>query len=242
MPNRNIPQRRGRGTPRYRSPSHRYKGEVSYPRLDYSGKKIGQVIALINDPGRTAPLAKVILEDFQEIQFIAADGTFIGQQIELGAQAKVESGNILPLIKISPGTQVYNLEIKPGDGGKLVRSSGTGAFIVSHDLVKGLTQVKLPSKKSKFINSQSLATIGKAAAAGRTDKPMVHAGQNFFRKRARGKLWPVVVGRAKNAVDHKHGGGRHPHVGRPTTVSRNAPPGRKVGHIAAKRTGLKKRG
>jgi large subunit ribosomal protein L2 len=63
----------------------------------------------------------------------------------------------------------------------------------------------------------------------------------FYNRRVRSKLWPVVCGRAKNALDHPHGGGRHPHVGRPTTVSRNTPPGRKVGHIAARRTGLRKK-
>ncbi len=241
MPNRNIQQRRGRGTPRYRSPSHRFKGEITYPRIDYTQKKIGQITELIDDPGRTAPLAKVLLEDFTETKLIAADGVHVGQMIEFGKDARISPGNVLPLSKLVPGTQIYNVEIKPGDGGKMVRTSGTSASVVSHDSTTGLTQVKLPSKKTKFIQSASLATVGRAAGSGRTDKPMIHAGQNFHRKRARGKLWPVVVGRAKNSVDHPHGGGRHPHVGRPTTVSRNTPPGRKVGHLAARRTGLKKK-
>jgi large subunit ribosomal protein L2 len=241
VPNRNIPQRRGRGTPRYRSPSHRFKGEVTYPRMGYEGKVVGQVIELVNDPGRTAPLAKIMLENFTETQMIAAEGMSVGQLIEMGAQAKASPGNVLPLDKIPAGTEVFNVEGKPGDGGKTVRTSGTAALIVSHDRMSGVTQLKLPSKKTKAVNSASLATVGRIGGGGRMDKPMVHAGQNFYRFRAKGKLWPVVVGRAKNAVDHKHGGGRHPHVGRPTTVSRNAPPGRKVGHIAARRTGLKKK-
>ncbi len=241
MPNRNIQQRRGRGTPRYRSPSHRFKGEIRYPRVDYTGKLTGQVVELIDDPGRAAPLSKILLEDFTTTQLIAFEGLILGQKIELGAKAAKTPGNILQLSEITPGTEIYNLEIKPGDGGKLVRTSGTSAFVVSHDRSTGLTQVKLPSKKIKFIKSASLATLGRVAGSGIKDKPMIHAGQNHYRKRARGKLWPVVVGRAKNAVDHKHGGGRHPHVGRPTTVSRNAPPGAKVGHIAARRTGLKKK-
>ena len=199
----------------------------------------GQVTELIDDPGRTAPLAKVLLDDFTTTKLIAAEGICVGQLVQMGSQAQSAAGNVIPLGSISPGTHVFNVEIKPGDGGKMVRTSGTSALIVSHD--GGITQLKLPSKKIAFLSSQSLATVGKVAGAGRTEKPMVHAGQNFYRFRARGKLWPVVVGRAKNAVDHKHGGGRHPHVGRPTTVSRNAPPGRKVGHIAARRTGLKKK-
>jgi large subunit ribosomal protein L2 len=241
MPNRNIPQRRGRGTPRYRSPSHRFKGNVAYPRMDYTGKVTGQVIELVDDPGRTAPLAKVLLDNFNTTQLIAAEGVSVGQLVELGGEAKAGMGNVLPIGRILPGTEIFNVEIRPGDGGKSVRTSGTFALIIGHDKISGMTQIKLPSKKTALIPSRSLATIGRVAAAGRTDKPMLHAGQAFYRFRNRGKLWPVVVGRAKNAVDHKHGGGRHPHVGRPTTVSRNAPPGRKVGHIAARRTGLKKK-
>jgi large subunit ribosomal protein L2 len=241
MPNRNIPQRRGRGTPRYRSPSHRFKGDVTYPRMDYSGKITGQIIEMIDDPGRTAPLVKVLLDNFMTTQLIAAEGLSVGQLIELGAEAKTNTGNVMPLDMILPGTEIFSVEVRPGDGGKSVRTSGTSALIVAHDKTSGKTQIKLPSKKTAMIPSKSLATIGRVAAAGRTDKPQLHAGQAFYRFRSRGKLWPVVVGRAKNAVDHKHGGGRHPHVGRPTTVSRNAPPGRKVGHIAARRTGLKKK-
>jgi large subunit ribosomal protein L2 len=241
MPNRNIPQRRGRGTPRYRSPGHRYKGDVTYPRMDFGGSVLGQIVGLIDDPARTAPLASILLENFSTTQLIAAEGLTVGQNIELGAKAKVSPGNVLPLDNIPAGTEVFNVEIKPGDGGKFVKTSGTAAAIVAHDRVNGMTQLKLPSNKTKLVSSKSLATVGRVAAGGRTDKPMVHAGQAFYYYKARGKLWPVVVGRAKNAVDHKHGGGRHPHVGRPTTVSRNAPPGRKVGHIAARRTGLKKK-
>ncbi len=242
MPKRNIPQRRGKGGPRWQSPSHRFKGKVSYPHISYAGKMIGQIIEFVNDPARTAPLAKVLLEDFTEIKMIASEGMVLGQHLELGVDAKFADGNIMPLKKISPGASIFNIEISPGDGGKIVRTSGGAAYVVSHDVATGFTQVKLPSKKTKFVSSKSLATIGKVAGSGRLDKPMIHAGQNHYRKKAKNKLWPTVVGRAKNAVDHKHGGGRHPHVGRPTTVSRNAPPGRKVGHIAAKRTGLKKRG
>jgi len=241
MPNRNIPQRRGRGTPRYRSPSHRYKGNIAYPRMDYNGKMIGQIVELVDDPGRSAPLAKILLDNFTETQLIAAEGVRVGQPIEIGQEASINPGNVLPLYRISPGTEVFNLEIKAGDGGKAVRTSGTAANIVAHDRLQGMTQIKMPSGKTATISSKGLATVGRVSGGGRPDKPMLHAGQAFYYYRARGKLWPVVVGRAKNAVDHKHGGGRHPHVGRPTTVSRNAPPGRKVGHIAARRTGLKKK-
>ena len=81
------------------------------------------------------------------------------------------------------------------------------------------------------------ATIGAVAGSGRNEKPIAKAGKNFYRNRARPKIWPKVRGVAMNAVDHPHGSGRKQTVGINSTVSRNAPPGRKVGHIAAKRTG-----
>ena len=92
----------------------------------------------------------------------------------------------------------------------------------------------------KPFDEKCLATIGVAAGGGRTDKPFVKAGAKFYRERAKGKRWPVVRGVAMNAIAHPHGGSQH-HAGKSTTVKRSASPGRKVGHIAAKRTGRKKR-
>ena len=84
------------------------------------------------------------------------------------------------------------------------------------------------------------ATIGSVAGSGRGEKPIAKAGKNFYRTRSRPKIWPKVRGVAMNAVDHPHGSGRKQTVGVQSTVSRTAPPGRKVGNIAAKRTGGKR--
>ena len=241
MGKRLIQQRRGKGTPRYRSPSHRFKGDITYPAYrKYSGIG-GQVIELVHDPGRTAPLAKILLEDFEEILMIAPEGLHVGQWIGIGDNATMKPGNVLPMRDISEGTEIYNLEIVPGDGGKLVRAAGASARIVSHEKESNLTYVQLPSKRSIAINSSSRASIGKVAGGGKKEKPFAHAGQAYYAHRARSKLYPKVRGVAMNPVDHPHGGGGHSHVGRPTTRSRDTPPGRKVGHIAAKSTGKKKR-
>ncbi|MBD3261827.1 MAG: 50S ribosomal protein L2 [Candidatus Altiarchaeales archaeon] len=241
MGKRIITQRRGRGSPRYKSPSHRYQGEVKYPNLDEGKTVTGQVIAFVDDAGRTAPLAEVLLEDFRKIKMIAPQGVKKGDLIKLGSGGRSQTGDVMPLGRITEGSNVFNIEARPRDGGKLVRASGSQAYVVGHERSTNRTQIKLPSKKMVFIDSNSLATVGKAAGSGRRDKPMVRAGQGFHRRKARGKMYPKVKGRAMNAVDHPHGGGRHPHVGRPTTIKRGTSPGRKVGHIAAKRTGLKKR-
>jgi large subunit ribosomal protein L2 len=201
----------------------------------------GQVLEIIHDAGRSAPLALVMLEDFSTTKLIAPQGIRVGQWIQIGSGKAKDIGCIKPIGEISEGTEVYNIESNPGDGGKLVRASGAAASIVTHEHKLGMTRVLMPSKKTVLINSHSLATIGKAAGGGRKEKPFLHAGQMYYKKGVKNKLWPVVCGRAKNSIDHPHGGGRHPHVGRPTTVSRDTPPGRKVGHIAARRTGLRKK-
>ncbi|PKP54550.1 MAG: 50S ribosomal protein L2 [Candidatus Altiarchaeales archaeon HGW-Altiarchaeales-3] len=237
MGKRLITQRRGGGKSRYRSPGHRFKSNAKYPGYEGSG----QVIDILNDPGRTAPLAKILLENFDEILMIAPEGIRVGQWIELGKNAKPKQGSIMALNQIPEGTEICNIELRPGDGGKLVRASGGFASVISHDREKGHAYVLLPSKKQVTINENSRATIGKVASGGRREKPMAKAGQMYHAKKARGKLYPRVGGIHMNAIDHPHGGGRHPHIGRPSCVSRNTPPGRKVGHIAPTRTGRKKR-
>jgi large subunit ribosomal protein L2 len=237
MGKRLITQRRGSGNSRYRSPGHRFTNSASYPKYEGSG----QVIDLIHDPGKSAPLAKVLLENFEEILMIAPEKIQIGQWVEIGNHAKVKTGCIMQIGEIPEGTEICNLELRAGDGGKLVRASGTCASVISHDKEKGISYVQLPSKKQIKISNDSRATIGRVAAGGRKEKPMAKAGQMYHAKKARGKLYPRVGGLHMNAIDHPHGGGRHPHIGRPSCVARNTPPGRKVGHIAPKRTGRKKR-
>ncbi|CAF5121032.1 unnamed protein product, partial [Rotaria magnacalcarata] len=75
------------------------------------------------------------------------------------------------------------------------------------------------------------------AGGGRIDKPILKAGRSYHKFKAKRKSWPKVRGVAMNPVDHPFGGGNHQHIGKPSTVSRYAPPGRKVGLIAARRTG-----
>ena len=89
------------------------------------------------------------------------------------------------------------------------------------------------------MQSKCRATIGVLAGGGRKDKPFLKAGKKFHAYRTRGKQYPTVRGVAMNAVAHPHGGGGHQHVGKPYTVKRGASPGRKVGSVAASRTGRK---
>ena len=128
--------------------------------------------------------------------------------------------------------------MQPGDGGKMARAAGEAAIVISHG--KQNTTIRLPSKAQKKLDNMCRATIGAVAGSGRGEKPIAKAGKNFYRTRSRPKVWPKVRGVAMNAVDHPHGSGRKQTVGVQSTISRNAPPGRKVGNIAAKRTGGKR--
>ncbi len=94
----------------------------------------------------------------------------------------------------------------------------------------------------KWLNPKCRATIGIVAGGGRTDKPFVKAGKKWYKMANKATKWPVVRGVAMNAVDHPFGGGGRQHPGRPKTVGRHTPPGRKVGSIAARRTGVRHHG
>lgn len=228
MGKRIISRARGKGGPRYRSPGHRFVSDIKY------GFKTGQVSDIVHDPGRDSPLAR-IRTDGKEVFIIAAEGLKVGDVLNVGGDAR--TGNILPLSKIPKGYSVFAIENYPGSGPKLCCSPGTKAIIVSNEA--GKVTVKMPSKEFKMFNPDCLATIGIPAGGGRRDKPFVKAGQLFYLKQARNKLWPRSSAVKMNPVDHPFGGKTKP--GTPKTISRRAPPGAKVGSIAASRSGLRKK-
>jgi large subunit ribosomal protein L2 len=136
------------------------------------------------------------------------------------------------------GTLVFNVEGTPQDGGKFARASGVAAIVRNKSNNK--VELLFRSKKTKLFHETCLCTVGVVAGGGRTDKPFLKAGNKFYSLKSKATKWPVVRGSAMNASDHPFGGGRHKHPHIPTTTSRNTPPGRKVGLIAARRTGHKK--
>jgi len=238
-----IIQRRGRGTTTYRAPSHRYHGEIKYRRYDENERNNivhGTVQDLISCPGHFAPLAKIKYETNEEVLISAPLNLKVGDVVASGATAPVQTGNVLPLKNIPEGTAVYNLECRPGDGGKLVRTAGVFARVIGKVGDGEAILVKLPSKKEKTFHGECRATIGVIAGDGRTEKPFLKAGKRMHAMRARNKLYPQVSGVAMNAVDHPFGSGRGRHVGKPKTAPRWAPAGRNVGLLKAKRTGRRR--
>lgn len=230
MGKRIISRRRGSGGI-YSAPSHKYKADVKYLQVNNIG---GVVKSLIHDPGHTSPIAKVELADGRSTFIIANEGLRINQEIFIGENFPAIPGNILPLKIIPEGTRIFNIEKNPGDGGKFVRSAGSSAVIVSK---AERVVVKLPSGKLKYLLPNCRATIGVVSGGGRKEKPWVKAGKKFHAMRSKARVWPIVSGTAMNPVDHPHGGGGHQHVGKTSSLSHGTPPGRKVGHIAPKRTG-----
>ncbi|HUR67739.1 MAG TPA: 50S ribosomal protein L2 [Candidatus Thermoplasmatota archaeon] len=236
MGKRLISQRRGKASPVHQSPGHRHLGPAKHPKVP-SGTT-GTVTDIIHAPGRSAPMAEVEFNDGKTTLVIAAEGTHIGQTISF-TTSDLKAGNLAYLHAIPEGTPVYNIEGQPGDGGKYVRAAGTAAFIVSRE--QDQVTVRMPSGQFKKFHPSCRATIGVTAGGGRGDKPLAKAGKVHHKYRSTGALFPRVRGVAKNPVDHPHGGGNaHRKEGKPTTLKRGTPPGRNVGHIAARRTGIRK--
>jgi len=232
-------QRRGKGSPTYKAKNKGLK--ACYPCIDEErgeGMFLVQVIDLVKESGRNSVLAVVAFSDGSTNYVIAAEGLAAGQNIEFGKKASVEVGNVMPLASIPEGCPIFNLELLPGDGGKLVRGTGVYALLVNRD--RKQAYVKLPSGKTKGFNLRSRATIGCSAGGGRKEKPKVKAGVSHHFMAARSRHYPRLRGIAMNASDHPFGGAQH-HPGKSKSTSRNAPPGRKVGNIASKRTGRRKK-
>ncbi|MFH1210912.1 MAG: 50S ribosomal protein L2 [archaeon] len=238
MGKRLITQRRGRGTFTYRAHSHRWLGEMrhrKYDDLEKAGMVEGTVKDLVHCPGHSAPIATIRYNNGDEIMMAAPYTIKVNDKVCSGATAPFGIGNTLPLKSIPDGTEIFNIESQPGDGGKFVRASGGTAKILGKMGEKII--VRLPSKKQKLFDAGCRATIGIIAGGGRTDKPIMKAGKNWHAMHSRGKLYPRTSAVAMNAVDHPFGCGRGRHIGKPKTPPRNAPPGRNVGLIRARRTG-----
>lgn len=239
MGRRILVQRKGRGTTQWRSPKHKKIAPARHPKWSAEKTYVGTITKLLHEAGRGAPLAEIRYEGEEKFHYmIAPEGAFVGQNIECGEDATLANGNTLMLEYIPEGTPIYNIEQSPGDGGKFVRSSGLTATIISMDKKKAM--VRLPSGTQKGFSPRCRATIGIVAGGGRSEKPFLKAGTVWHHTRGKARKWPVVRGAAMNACSHPHGGGSHQSAGRPTTVGRHTPPGRKVGNIAARRTGKKK--
>jgi len=237
MGKRILAQRKGQGHLWARSPSHRHIGRVRYRSFKQDEDQFTfKVIELIHSPGRGAPVAKIQYNDGVKGLWLPPEGIYVGDEFaQTKGRLPIEVGNILPLKEIPLGTLVFNVEGIPQDGGKFARASGVAAIVRNESGNK--IELLFRSKKKKWFHENCLCTIGVVAGGGRTDKPFMKAGNKFYYVQSKAKKWPVVRGVAMAAASHPYGGGAKQSPHKPTTTSRNAPPGRKVGQIAARRTG-----
>jgi large subunit ribosomal protein L2 len=232
---RTLVRRRGRGGKQFRAIIVGKIAPAKYPNFKLEEHHFGTVVDIVHERGRDAPLAKIHFDEGTYSYIPAPEGTIVGSKIEVGARAAASGGNILPLESIPDGTLICNIENSAGDGGKIIKAAGSSALVFAHS-AEGVT-IKLPSGKFLISNPKCRAMIGVIAGSGIKEKPFLKAGNKAKYMRAHGRLYPTVRGIAQAAVYHPHGGGRHQHIGRQSSVGRTTPPGRKLGNISPRKTG-----
>ncbi len=220
-------RRRGAGTGAWTSPSHRHHGAVYLPGPQLVGD--ARVLSISPAPGRTAPVAELATPDGGRLTILAPAGLATGDTVALG-EGKVDRGAILPLARIPDGTLVSNLEVKPFDGGRLVRAAGSSALVVAHTGTE--VTVQLPSGAFKQFLATCRAEVGAIGGGGRHERPIIKAGKKVLSVRSLARAAFKVRGVAMNPVNHPFGGGAHQHVGRPSTVKSGTWPGAKVGRFS----------
>jgi len=227
-----IQQARGRGGPVYRVRKKAYLYKISYPPLKMNGK--AKIVRLLNSSAHSAPLAKISIGNYN-FYSPAAYGIYEGQEIDIDSD-KIKEGNITKLKNIPVGTKIFNIELFPGGGGKIVRSSGCFATVYSKN--KGKVEILIKRRKIE-LDENCRATIGVIAGSGRKMKPLVKAGKKYYIMKSKGRKWHRTSAVKMNAVDHPFGGGRGKRI-KSKIAKRNAPPGAKVGHIRPRKTGKNK--
>ncbi len=203
-------QRKGAGGI-FKSHTSKSKGAAKLRALDYAerhGYIKGVIRDIVHDPGRGAPLAKVVFRDPLRYKkntelFIAAEGMYTGQFVYCGKKAALTIGNIMPLGEMPEGSIVCNVEAKKGDRGKLGRASGDYVTVIGH-LDGGKTRIRLPSGSRKIVPSTCRAMVGIVAGGERTDKPMLKAGTAYHKYKVKRNSWPKVRGVAMNPVEYVH--------------------------------------
>jgi large subunit ribosomal protein L2 len=207
----------GRITVRFRGGGHKQ----SYRLVDFKRRKFdvpAKVERLEYDPNRTAFLALLKYDDGELSYIIAPQRLKVGDTVVAGEKVDIKPGNAMPLGSIPVGTIVYNIEMKPGAGGKIARSAGTYAQLVGKDA--GYAQIKLMSGELRLVRGECIAAIGAVSNPDNQNQHLGKAGRSRWLGRK-----PHQRGVVMNPVDHPHGGGegrtsggRHPVTpwGKPT--------------------------
>ncbi|MBR3162985.1 MAG: 50S ribosomal protein L2 [Clostridia bacterium] len=189
----------GRITVRHQGGGNRQK----YRIIDFKRKKDDMeatVIGIEYDPNRSANIALIEYKDGERAYILAPQGLTDGDKVISGAKADIKVGNCMPIESIPVGTLIHNIELNPGQGGKLVRGAGQSAQLMAKE--GKYAHVRLPSGEMRLILARCRATIGTIGNSDHSNMKIGKAG----RKRHMG-IRPTVRGSVMNPNDHPHGGG-----------------------------------
>ncbi len=199
----------GRITVRHQSAGNRNHYRIIDFRRDKRDIN-GKVEYIEYDPNRTAFIARILYVDGERRYILAPDGLKKGQAVIAAERVDVQVGNAMPLKNIPFGTNIHNIEVRPGKGAQMARSAGVFAQLVGR--VDGYAQIKLPSGEMRRVREECYATIGSVSNSDHFNVYVGKAGRNRWKG-----IRPTVRGVSMNPVDHPHGGGegrtsggRHP--------------------------------
>jgi len=174
-----------------------------YRIIDFGQKKMdikGKVISLEYDPYRTAFIMLLEYPDGERVYRLAPQGIKVGDEVIVSEKAEIKIGNRMKLKNIPIGINVFNIELRPGEGGKIVRSAGTSAEILAQE--EKYTHLKMPSKEIRKVLSECFATIGQISRPEKKYEKLRKAGQVRLKGRR-----PQVRGTVMSPKAHPHGGG-----------------------------------
>lgn len=189
----------GRITVRHKGGGHK----KLYRQIDFKRNKFdisARVVSIEYDPNRNCFICLLNYQDGEKRYIIAPEGLKVGDQVISGAKAELKLGHRLPLSRIPVGTQIHDVELRPGSGGVIVRSAGSFAQVLSTE--GKYAQLKMPSGEVRMILSGSLATIGQVSNPEFGAKVLSKAGRSRWLG-----IRPTVRGSVMNPPDHPHGGG-----------------------------------
>lgn len=218
------PKTGGRNAQGHKTARHRGGGhKQQYRVIDFKRVKdgvAGKVAAIEYDPNRTCRIALVHYADGEKAYILAPRGLKVGDQVQSGQGADIKPGNALPMRYIPVGTTVHNVELRPGQGGKIGRSAGIAVQLVAKD--GDWATLRMPSTEMRRIPIDCRATVGEV---GNSEHELVKIGK-AGRNRWKG-VKPQTRGVAMNPVDHPLGGGEgRTSGGRPAVSPWGQPEGR----------------
>jgi large subunit ribosomal protein L2 len=218
------PKKGGRGaggqmTSRHRGGGHKQRYRV----IDFKRVKDGvpaKVAAIEYDPNRTCRIALLHYVDGEKAYILAPRGLNVGDRVQSGSGSDIKPGNAMPLRYIPVGTVVHNVELRPGQGGKIGRSAGIAVQLVAKD--GDFATLRMPSTEMRRVQIDCRATVGEV---GNSEHELVKVGK-AGRNRWKG-IKPQTRGVAMNPVDHPLGGGEgRTSGGRPAVSPWGKPEGR----------------